>query len=226
MTPGIAAVAPPAARPPGWLGGHDFRVVNDWARHTGWLHGACAAWAKDGVVLFGLLLVAGWWLARRSGEPRRMAAALWAAAGTLVAVAVNQPIVHDVHEARPYAVLPHVLVLVHRSVDPSFPSDHATMAGAVTAGLLLVDRRLGVGAGLAALLMAFARVYVGVHYPRDVVAGLLLGAAVVAVGALLVVPPLARLVARLSTGPLAPLLRARHPAGRSAGRPAGEALPG
>src|SRR4051794_26046346 len=127
----------------GPLGRHEFRVVNDWARHTGWLHGTATAFAKDGVGLFALLLVAGWWVARASGEPRRVAAAGWAALGTLVAVALNQPIVHAVHEARPYAVLPHVLVLVHRSTDPSFPSDHATMAGAVTVGLLLVHRRLG-----------------------------------------------------------------------------------
>ena len=39
------------------------------------------------------------------------------------------------------------------------------MAAAVAAGLLLVNRRLGLLAGLASLLMAFARVYIGAHYP-------------------------------------------------------------
>ena len=66
--------------------------------------------------------------------------------------------------------------------DFSFPSDHAVMAGAVAAGLLLVSRRLGLLAVVAALVMAFARVYIAAHYPWDVIAGLGLGAAVVVLG--------------------------------------------
>jgi membrane-associated phospholipid phosphatase len=67
-------------------------------------------------------------------------------------------------------------LLVDKTKDFSFPSDHATVAGAVAAGLFLVNRRLGLIAIIAALAMAFARVYVGAHYPGDVAAGLVLGA--------------------------------------------------
>ena len=72
-----------------------------------------------------------------------MSRSLLAGAAVLLAVAINQPTVHAVNEPRPYTRLPHALVLVHRSVDASFPSDHATMAGAAAVGLLLVHRRLG-----------------------------------------------------------------------------------
>jgi undecaprenyl-diphosphatase len=137
-----------------------------------------SGYAAYGVVVFGVLLLAGWWNARRTGSSPRMAAALCAGAATLVAVAVNQPIVNMVHAARPYTTHPHILVLAHRSADFSFPSDHAVMAGAAAAGLLLVSRRLGVLAVVAALLMAFARVYIAAHYPVDVAAGLVLGAVV------------------------------------------------
>src|SRR2546428_463519 len=66
-------------------------------------------------------------------------------------------------------------VLVARTTDFSFPGDHATAVGAVAVGLLLTRRRLGIVMAAFAVLMAFARVYVGAHYPGDVVAGLALG---------------------------------------------------
>ncbi|GAC1610974.1 MAG: phosphatase PAP2 family protein [Mycobacteriales bacterium] len=185
----------------------DFLRVNDFARHTPWLHGSMVAYAKYGVVLFGLLLVAGFVLARNRRSPLLISRSLLAGAGVLLALAVNQPIVHAVNERRPYDQLAGVLVLVHRSADASFPSDHATMAGAVAAGLLVVDRRLGFVAAAAALLMVFARVYVGAHFPIDVLAGLAVGA-VVALLVQLVAPVVARLVLRVERTRLAPLLSA------------------
>ncbi|TVT30568.1 phosphatase PAP2 family protein, partial [Amycolatopsis rhizosphaerae] len=94
------------------------------------------------------------------------------------------------------------------TLDPSFPSDHAVMAGAVTAGLFLVNRTLGWIGTVAALLMAFSRVYIAAHYPQDVLAGLLLGAAVVLLGFLLLRRTLVRLVGRAERTPLRPVLTA------------------
>jgi membrane-associated phospholipid phosphatase len=187
---------------------HDFQVVNDFARHTTWLHPLARLYANDGVVLFGLLLVVGIVLARRGGATA-LARALLAGAGTLLALALAQPIVQAVAEPRPYTRLPHALVLVHRSTDPSFPSDHATMAGAVAIGLLFVNRRLGLLAAALAVLMAADRVYVGAHYPVDVVGGLAFGGLVAAV-VQLAAGPVAALLRRLSHGPLRPLLHASH----------------
>ena len=74
--------------------------------------------------------------------------------------------------------VPGAFVLIPGAGDPGMPSDHAMMAGAVAMGLFLVDRRLGVVAAAAAMVLAFSRVYVGAHFPLDVVAGLMLGAAI------------------------------------------------
>ena len=201
-----------------------FLDVNHFAQHTGWLHTPMLAYANYGVVLFGLLLVAGWWVARGRRDARVMAAALWAVAGTAVAVLVAQPVNHAVAEARPWQSLPHILALIGHSRDFSFPSDHATMAGAVTAGLLIVNRRLGITAAVAGLLMCFARVYVGAHYPQDVVAGFALGAAVALIGWAIVRIPLTALVRQLTATPLRPLFAAGAgplPAGTSDDSPAG-----
>jgi membrane-associated phospholipid phosphatase len=155
-----------------------LRIINDFAQATPWLHGAVMAYATYGLIVFAALLLLGWWSARRAASTALMAAAVWAPLGMLAALGINQPISALVGEPRPYTALPNLLVLAHHTTDPSFPSDHAVMAGAVTAGLLLVSRRLGLLAALAAVLMAVARVYIAAHYPQDVAAGLLIGAVV------------------------------------------------
>ena len=179
-----------------------FLSVNDFARHTPWLHGAVKAYASYGVVVFGVLLLVGYVVARRSGSARLLAASAWSGIGLLLAVAANQPIVSAVDEPRPYTIFPHALLLAHRSTDPSFPSDHSVMAGAVAVGLFLLSRKLGAVALGAALLMAFARVYVGAHFPVDVVAGLLLGGLVAGAGWLILARPLTSAMRFLGTTPL------------------------
>lgn len=178
-----------------------FYYVNDFARDTPWLHTVVSTYAADGVVLFAMCLLVGWWLARRANDSTAMAAAIWAPIGVLAAVAINQPIANTINASRPCNALPHIVVL-HCNTDGGFPSDHAMMAGAVTAGVWLVNRRLGIITALAALLMAFARVYVGAHYPQDVVAGLALGAVISLVGYRLVRSILQRLIGAVAHAPL------------------------
>ncbi len=178
-----------------------FRAINSLARHTAWLHTLMADYARFGVILFFALLVVGLVIARRL-DNRTLAAAGWAPVATLLAVAANQPLSRAVHEARPYDTHPHVLVLVARSADWSFPSDHAVMAGAVAVGLLLVSRRLGFIAMGAALLLAFSRVYVAAHYPWDVAAGLVFGGAVALLSWLLLSTPLTAVTAWLRRRPV------------------------
>lgn len=71
------------------------------------------------------------------------------------------------------------------------------MGGAVAAALLLVNRRLGLLACLAAALMALTRVYTAAHYRWDVLAGLAFGASVALLGWLLLRCPLTALTSWL-----------------------------
>jgi len=210
-----------------------YNDVNSFAVHTAWLHGFMKPYAVYGVGLFAILVLFAWWYARsQTNPPRAVAAAIWAAAGTVIAVGLNQIIVNAVARPRPYVTLHGVEVLVSRSTDYSFPSDHTVTAGAAAAGLWIIAHYGGraarwiatVGTVLA-LLLAFARVYVGAHYPGDVTAGLLIGAAISVVGWLAVKHILTIIVERIARQePLRLFVyghRPAHLAGRSDTEPTG-----
>jgi len=182
-----------------------LQAVNRFAQRTSWLHGAAKAYASTGVVLFAALLLVGWWVSRPRQDVR-LAASLWAGAAGLVAVAVNQLLVSAFSEARPYAADPTLLVLADRTSDPSFPSDHAMLVGAIAAALWFVDRRVAILATVAAVALAATRVYTAAHYPHDVAAGLVLGALLAVVGWLVLRLPLTAGVRWLRSSRLRPLV--------------------
>lgn len=77
---------------------------------------------------------------------------------------------------RPFVVYNFTPLLSHAASDPSFPSGHA-IAFFTLATLMFfwIDRKWGVWFYIAAVLIAVARVFVGVHFPLDVIAGALIG---------------------------------------------------
>jgi membrane-associated phospholipid phosphatase len=78
---------------------------------------------------------------------------------------------------RPYDIIPSVDLLVPKEYDLSFPSGHALIvSGGATLLWLRERRRWATLALLEAILVSISRVYVGVHYPSDVIGGWLLGA--------------------------------------------------
>jgi undecaprenyl-diphosphatase len=187
--------------------------VNRLARDSGWAHGVAADYALwGGLVALVVLLVVGWlWGRRREDAPRAVATAFLCGISALVALGLNHFISDAVARSRPFVRFPHSETLVSRAHDYSFPSDHCVIAGALVVGLWLVDRRLGAIGALLAILLAFARVYVGVHYPGDVAAGLLIGGAIAAVICLGLRGPASAVAERLLQTPLRPLVAASAP---------------
>jgi membrane-associated phospholipid phosphatase len=186
----------------GWYTG-----VTDFARDTHWLNAPVLAWTSYGAALFVVLLLVGWWLARRASAAV-MAASLASFLSVAVVYAVNSGIKDAFTEPRPCRALPHAFLVEACPApdDYAFPSNHTSVAFAAAAALLIVNRRLGVFTLVAALLMGASRVYVGAHYPHDVIVAALVGAAVATVTVLVGRRYGTTAVERLRSGRLRPLL--------------------
>jgi undecaprenyl-diphosphatase len=95
-----------------------------------------------------------------------------AALALLVNVALGQLWFHD----RPFVDHPRAtLLLVRHVADNSFPSDHASVAFAVSFAVLAFHRKFGLFLVLGGAAVAIDRIFVGVHYPVDVAASVLVG---------------------------------------------------
>ncbi|TDB74292.1 phosphatase PAP2 family protein [Micromonospora sp. KC723] len=133
----------------------------------------------------------------RHGRPRERAVTLVAPVAVLLSYACSEGLKTVFDEDRPCRNMARIVAgQCPPAGDWSFPSNHSTIAGALAVATLLLSRRLGLIAAPLALLAAFSRVFVGVHYPHDVAAGLLLGALVTFAVTLLAARPAADLLAR------------------------------
>jgi len=87
----------------------------------------------------------------------------------------NELLKHIVMRPRPFALIEQLTILVSAPASWSFPSGHACVAFAAALAYAKGIGKLGAPAYAVAVLISFSRVYVGVHYPSDVLAGAVLG---------------------------------------------------
>ncbi|WP_328617165.1 phosphatase PAP2 family protein [Amycolatopsis sp. NBC_00355] len=190
----------------GAIDGSWYLAVLGFARETPWLQGFMAIYTNVGLVLLALLAVVTWWRMRPRDAPR-MAAALWVPLAVVLAYGVSNLVKVLVREPRPcirYPAMPTVAICDY-ATDYSFPSNHVTLAVAAAVALLFAARRTGLVALALTLLVAFSRLYLGAHYPHDVLAGAVLGALVACLG-LPLRRPMTALVDHLRGGGLRPLV--------------------
>ncbi|CAG7607005.1 phosphatase PAP2 family protein [Actinacidiphila bryophytorum] len=191
------------------IDGSLFTTVTDFASDTTWLNGAMEWWTNAGLRVFAILMVAGWWRARRRGNTA-MTLALAVPVAVVVAFAAAEVVKKVVGEVRPCRSMPHAF-LVDTCPAPSdyaFPSGHTTAAAATVAALFLLDRRLGAIATVFAAIEGFTRVYVGAHYPHDVLGSALLAVPVAYATSVALRRTLTPAVGRLRDGALRPVLAA------------------
>ncbi len=151
-----------------------FMLLNA-SQHPGWaaLRAAQLA-AMSPLLLIPVLLTSLWiW-----GQPDRRPALLTSACAALLGQAINWSLGQVWYEPRPFMSSIGHTWIVHIA-DNGFPSDHATLAW--TVGLSLILTRAAKISGIVtcscALLTGVARVYLGVHFPIDVIVSMPVGLA-------------------------------------------------
>ncbi|MGP3753981.1 phosphatase PAP2 family protein [Streptomyces sp. IBSNAI001] len=183
-------------------------------------------------IMFGMVLAVlwCWWSVRRRGTTEdsvtAVAGLVWAPLAAGIALLINIPIRGFVERPRPFFDHKGLEVLVAGKTDFSFVSDHATMAMAIAVGLFVANRKFGLVAIGLALLEGFCRVYMGVHYPTDVIGGFALGTAVallLAPLAMMLLTPLVGAVAR--AGAVGRLVRSRTVVASADGRRDAQGIP-
>ena len=99
--------------------------------------------------------------------------------GLVARFAIKPWVVFFYNRPRPYVTLPFVHKLIPTfffSDVQSFPSGHALFFFAVSVAIYGFNKKLGIVFFLASGVMAMARIFVGVHWPSDILAGAFLGA--------------------------------------------------
>ncbi len=149
-----------------------FQLINSWAGQNPLLD-KLMVFAAD---KFGYVLIASLgvflWFERKKYRPMVILALVSAFVSRFIFVVIIR---YFYHHPRPFVVLQSVHLLLPKENEYSFPSGHAAFYFALAMAVWLYNKKYGWLYLTAACLMGFARIYGGVHWPYDIVAGAVLG---------------------------------------------------
>ena len=155
-----------------------FQLINNLAGHNVFLDGLMRLLVNDYFLTtaMSLILVIFWFEGQDRDQRGRNQNAILCALLALFIANIILKLCNLIY-FRPRPFVDHeVNLLFYRPTDSSFPSNSATVGFSVATAIWLYNRRPGALLLVLATLFGLSRVYCGVHYPSDIIAGALLGA--------------------------------------------------
>lgn len=169
-----------------------INYLNKFSRHSWMFDELNVALSSSHLLKGGMLAAVIWWawFTTEDRHPRNREHIIATLFSCVVAIALARALaltmpfrLRPLHEESLHFLLPYGLEPRASGGWSSFPSDHAVLFFTLSAGLLFVSRRAGVLAILySTLIIAFPRVYLGLHYPSDIIAGAILGITLALIG--------------------------------------------
>lgn len=148
-----------------------FQAINGLAGRWNWLDlflVFCAGWLIY-LILFYVVASA---LKR---EDLKRAVFLPVGAAILARFVLVEAVRYFIYSPRPFLVLENMKQLISHEPTSSFPSGHTSFIFALVFGTYLINKKAGLWLLIPAVLTGFSRIFVGVHWPLDVVAGVVAG---------------------------------------------------
>ncbi len=151
---------------------HLLQIVNGWAGGNYWLD-QFMVFSADKLGYLLIAFVVGVFLINKTKYQNMVVVALGSA--IVARFGLVALIRFFYYHPRPFLVLQNIHQLMNHEMESSFPSGHAAFYFALANGVYLYNKKAGLAYLALAGLMGFARVFVGVHWPFDILAGAVLG---------------------------------------------------
>ncbi|QIW19407.1 undecaprenyl-diphosphatase [Bacillus thuringiensis] len=148
-----------------------FRAINDLGKQYPSLNSTMVFLAEYMVYFLGLIIIAYWFTQSRQNKMVIIQAMI-----AFITAEIIGKLAGKLHlNYQPFAVLPNVNKLIDHAVDNSFPSDHTILFFSICFSFWLVHKKARWLWLILAFCVAISRIWVGVHYPFDVLTGALIG---------------------------------------------------
>lgn len=151
-----------------------FRFINDLGFHWTFFNPILVFITEYSVYILAFWMIFQWFFIKEKVRTRTILAG--AILSFIISEMIGKVLGVFVEHPQPFATLPHVNQLISHEIDNSFPSDHTLLFFSICMMLFLGSKSSKrIFYLLIAALVGFSRIWVGVHYPMDVLVAAFIG---------------------------------------------------